>query len=108
VKGTIKSSEEISTLFRTAKRTSSPNLLILRASSLKERDQQGRVAFIAGKRLGNAPWRNRAKRVMREAARRAGIPQEGFDIALVAREGTAEKHPDELAQEISRILGKRH
>ena len=107
MKSTVRSSEEISELFRRAKRTTSLNLLILRAPSPEGRDQKGRVAFIAGKRLGNAPWRSRAKRVMREAARRAGLPQEGFDIALIARAGTAAQHPDVVAQELKRALERR-
>jgi len=44
------------------------------------------VAFVAGRRVGNAVARNRAKRLMREAAR-ALYPRfdPGWDMVLVAR-----------------------
>lgn len=45
--------------------------------------------FVAGKRLGGAVFRNRSKRVMREAMRRAGGPYSGWDLALIARARTA-------------------
>lgn len=45
----------------------------------------GRVAFIAGKKSGNAVWRNSAKRRMREICRALGGPWEGADVLLVAK-----------------------
>ncbi|MDR2196965.1 MAG: ribonuclease P protein component [Coriobacteriales bacterium] len=104
MKDTITSSEEISDLFRTARKNVSPNLLVLIATQPEGRDRRGRVAFIAGKRLGNAPGRNRAKRVMRQAARQAGLPRDGYDIALVARTETKDASSQELAGELRRIL----
>lgn len=55
-----------------------------------QHDRNGRVAFIAGKKLGNAVWRNRAKRRMREACREVGGPFSGYDVAFVARKSTTE------------------
>ena len=55
-----------------------------------QHDRNGRVAFIAGKKLGNAVWRNKAKRRMREACRSVGGPFPGYDVAFVARKGTTE------------------
>ena len=55
-----------------------------------QHDRNGRVAFIAGKKLGNAVWRNRAKRRMREVCREVGGPFPGYDVAFVARKGATE------------------
>ena len=71
---TIKSSREIDMVFRTATRVAHPLLIALIAQTPEGRGPQGRVAFIAGKRLGGAVLRNRSRRVLREAARRAGAP----------------------------------
>lgn len=87
MKGTIKSTEEISSLFQKAQRTTTSNFIAL--AERRERDKRGaygRLAFVAGKRLGSAPQRNRAKRLMREAARKAQAPWEAFDVVFVARE----------------------
>lgn len=47
---------------------------------------ENRVAFVAGKRLGNAVTRNRAKRLLREAYRRNQDKiSSGYDIVIVAR-----------------------
>jgi ribonuclease P protein component len=46
----------------------------------------GRLTVVASKRVGGAVARNRAKRVLREAARVVGVAQ-GVDVALVARVG---------------------
>lgn len=49
--------------------------------------QIGRVVFIAGKKQGNAVWRNRAKRRMRAVASALDFPVKGYDIGMVARRG---------------------
>ena len=54
---------------------------------------QNRYAVVAGKRVGKAVQRNRAKRLVREALRRLhpGLRQ-GFDVVVVVR-GTTEELP---------------
>jgi ribonuclease P protein component len=48
-----------------------------------------RVGFTATKKLGNAVTRNRAKRRLREAARLTlAEGPAGYDLVLIAREGT--------------------
>lgn len=89
---TIKSSNEISSLFDHGRRFKSPyvTLLVLpRQQSIEEKpfthDLQGRVAFIAGKKSGNAVWRNQAKRRMRAICRDLGGPWPGYDIVFLAK-----------------------
>ena len=45
----------------------------------------GRVAFIAGKRNGNAVWRNAAKRRLRALCRDLGGPWPNFDVIFLAK-----------------------
>ena len=62
---TIKSSDEISLVFDKGRRFNTPYLTLIVVRNDEQHGQHGRVAFIAGKRQGNAVWRNRAKRRMR-------------------------------------------
>jgi ribonuclease P protein component len=64
---------------------------------------RGKVAFVAAKRLGNAVWRNRCKRVLREAARESGLPDAEHDIILFATHATHDAHPSEVAEAISQL-----
>jgi ribonuclease P protein component len=101
---TIKSSREIDTIFRTANRVAHPLLIALISQTPEGRGPQGRVAFIAGKKLGNAVMRNRSRRVLREAARRAAAPWAGHDVALIARPGTATSSHAELDRALASVL----
>lgn len=65
---------------------------------------RGRCAYAAGKRLGNAPFRNRCKRVMREAARACGAPWEGHDVVFVAKRGVAHARQGKLAAKMREQL----
>lgn len=49
-------------------------------------DDPSRMTVVAGRRLGNAVTRNRAKRRLRAAVRDAPV-RRGFDVVLVARPG---------------------
>jgi ribonuclease P protein component len=62
--------------------------------------------FVAGKKLGGAVMRNRCKRVLREAVRRAGGPWDGHDIALVARAKAATAMPADLDTSLREGLRK--
>lgn len=81
---TIKSHEDISNLFSQGKRIRTPYLTFI-VSPRKQHDPSGRVAFIAGKKLGNAVWRNAAKRRMREVCRAMGGPWSGYDVIFLAK-----------------------
>jgi ribonuclease P protein component len=103
---TIKSTREIDTIFRTATRVAHPMLIALIASTPEQRGRTGRVAFVAGKKLGGAVLRNRSRRVMREAARRAGAPWAGYDVILIARSDTSTASLAELDSAMASVLGR--
>ena len=81
---TIKSSREIDAVFRGALRSAHPLMIVMASPTPEGRGPEGRVAFVAGKRTGNAVVRNRAKRVLRAAARRAGGPWHPAGVRRVA------------------------
>lgn len=81
---TIKSSTEISSIFSQGKRYSASSITLL-VQKKAQHDQVGRVAFIAGKKNGNAVWRNRAKRRLRAVCREIGGPWQGYDVVFVAK-----------------------
>lgn len=91
-------------MFRGATRHSHPLLTLLVAKTPEWGDTSGRLAVVAGKRLGGAVLRNRAKRVLREAARRAGGPWPGLDVILVARTGTATASIADLDGALASVL----
>jgi ribonuclease P protein component len=86
---TLKSPSEIDALFKAGRRGSTALILVLSTATPEQRGPEGRVVFVAGKKLGGAVTRNRCKRVLREAVRRAGGPWAGFDVAVIARKDTA-------------------
>lgn len=90
---TVKAPSEIDALFKTGRRGSTDVLMVLSTATPPQRGPEGRVVFVAGKKLGGAVMRNRCKRVMREAVRRAGGPWDGLDVALVARARVAMATP---------------
>lgn len=51
----------------------------------EQHDRPGRVAFIAGKKNGNAVWRNAAKRRMREIYRTLEGDWKKYDLLFIAR-----------------------
>jgi ribonuclease P protein component len=87
---TIKSGTEISYLFVHGRRFSAPFITLIVKKRNLQHDQSGRVAFIAGKKLGNAVWRNRAKRRMRAVCKEAGGPWRDYDVIFIAKSQTNE------------------
>ena len=85
---TIKSSTEVSSLFNNGKHLNSIYIKLIVKRNSDEHGQNGRVVFIAGKKLGNAVWRNRSKRRMKAIARDMGGPWPGYDVGFVAKTHT--------------------
>lgn len=99
---TIKSRREFETVFSGGKRA---NHRLVRITVLKnDEGGPGKVAFVAPKRLGNAVYRNRCKRVLREAARQCEMPREGQKVILFATRLTHDSKPTEVATALSGLL----
>ena len=79
---TIKSSQEISDLFSRGRRLNTPYLTFIGVPQ-KQHGLHGRVAFIAGTKLGNAVWRNTAKRRMRALCRELEGPWQSYDVIFI-------------------------
>jgi len=101
---TITSASEIDALFKQGRRAGTELLIVLTLPTPDRRGPEGRVVFVAGKKLGGAVHRNRCKRVVRDAVRRAGGPWPGADVALLARRGTATAAPSELDAALTAAL----
>lgn len=76
-----------------------------------DEDPAIRVGFTCSKKVGNAVARNRAKRRLREVARRV-LPEHGrpgWDYALIGKPGaTAERDFDDLIGDLKYALRKLH
>ena len=99
---TIKSKRDFERVFSGGKRA---NHRLVRMTVLRTHEGgPTRVAFVCAKRLGNAVFRNRSKRVLREAFRAAELPQEGFDLILFATRFTHDAHPQEVAHALEVLM----
>ncbi|MGB4592867.1 MAG: ribonuclease P protein component [Coriobacteriia bacterium] len=103
---TITANAEIDSIFASATRGTSPLLVVLSAKTPASRDPEGRVMFVAGKKIGGAVLRNRAKRVLRETCRRAGGPWPGLDVVFIARAGVITARPEALDASAAAALRK--
>ncbi|HEU4355782.1 MAG TPA: ribonuclease P protein component [Actinomycetota bacterium] len=66
---------------------------------------RGQAAFVAGRRVGSAVVRNRARRIMRAAWRELSPRmQAGYDIAWVARSTIRGARTQDLVAEMSELL----
>jgi ribonuclease P protein component len=67
----------------------------------------GEFALVAGKKVGGAVQRNRARRVLRAALREvAPEGMNGHDIVLVAREAIRGARTQDLIAEMTELLGR--
>ena len=101
----IKSSTEISSIFANGKRFTASSITLL-VQAKAEHDQPGRVAFIAGKKLGNAVWRNKAKRRLRAIAMDLNGPWPGYDVVFIARSSTTSDSYSKVLCACKRLLMK--
>lgn len=99
---TIKSKRDFERVFSRGRRFND-RLLRIRVAASDEGAPSG-VAFVAAKRLGNAVFRNRCKRVLREAARLCGLPGDGYDVLLFATSRTHDSSPEQVASSLRKLL----
>lgn len=102
----IKSSTEISALFNSGQRFNTPYFTLIVSSDEKQHDHHGRAAFVAGKKNGNAVWRNRAKRRMRAVCRETDGPYEGYEVVFLAKRNIDNVSFDELKHACNKALHK--
>ena len=99
----MKSKAEMERLFSEGRRSSSSVLSVIAAPA---NESSGRVAFIAGKKLGVAPLRSRCKRVMRATARELGMPWQDFDVVFIARRRVATADHAKVLKDMKMCLEK--
>lgn len=114
---TIRSNDEISRIFSSGKRLSNPYVTVIAVparsahSGRGDNEQHGlhgRVAFIAGKKHGNAVWRNAAKRRLREICRAYSGDLGGHDILFVAKSGILNASYSKVLSTCEQTLKKLH
>jgi ribonuclease P protein component len=73
-----------------------------KAYFLSGKHLERRAGFIAGKGVGGACERNRARRLLREAYRglKPQLEPQGFNVVFVARRGTAEADKSQIETEM--------
>lgn len=79
---------------------------MIKDESSIEHDRDGRVAFIAGKKHGNAVWRNNAKRRLREISRQLGGPWANYDVIFIAKPRILKESYSKVLQECEKTLKK--
>lgn len=100
------SSTEIGIVLKEGKRLHSSACSVFILKTVDQRDLEGRVAYVAAKRLGGAVWRNRSKRVLRAAVSFAGGAIPGYDIVIVAKKNTEVLGAQKVAYELEHLFNK--
>lgn len=106
--GRLSRSEDVQRVLRRGS-SSAGDLLALHRFERAATDAPGgtgaRFTVVASKRVGNAVRRNRAKRLLREAARARSWRDE-LDVVLVARAPSADSDVFRVGAELDRLGGR--
>ena len=108
----IRSSNDIGTVLQRGRRVTAPLFSLHYVSHEMLRETTGeipgpviRVAYVAGKKNGNAVWRSRAKRKLRAAWQLQSVQlQPGIDIVLVARREIVWENARNIATMLDDVL----
>ncbi|MDX1619725.1 MAG: ribonuclease P protein component [Nitriliruptorales bacterium] len=98
----LRRSQDIAAVFQSGRHRAGP----LAVCHVRDRDDQGptRLTVVASRKVGTAVARNRAKRLLREAARTLEW-RRGQDVVLVARASCAEANAHSVAVEVRELAG---
>ena len=67
----------------------------------------GSAAFVAGRRIGGAVLRNRARRILRAAWREVEDKvEDGYDVVVVARAAIVGARSQDLVAEVEELLAR--
>lgn len=100
---TLKSSKDISAVFANGKRFHLDGLSLIVSEN---RLGFSRAVFAAGKKLGNAVWRNRAKRRMRSLYRELEPNLAGYDIVFLAKASINEENYANMLSSLQDVVEK--
>lgn len=92
-------------MFRDSRRCAGESVAV--HARVTDTDTDARIAVIASKKVGSAVRRNRAKRLLREAAQ-ATPWRRGTDVVLVARPGCADTDLRSVREDVTRCAGQLH
>jgi ribonuclease P protein component len=98
----LRSSRDIGAVLRARRE---PGRLVVLHLAVSDEDRPARLAVVASRRVGGAVRRNRAKRLLREAARRVTWPR-GADVVLVARAACADSELESVHRELTGLVAR--
>lgn len=103
----LRRSADVTLVNQRGRRLAHPLVVVLAMKRSAADGLPSRFAFVAGRRVGGAVIRNRAKRRLRETVRRhLRQLKPGMDIVLFARAHTADAEFDELDQAVMTLLSR--
>jgi ribonuclease P protein component len=98
----LRHAADLDGLYRNGRRLYHPLAILIVASSGLE---SSRFGFAAGRSVGKAVDRNRAKRLLREAVRKhLNLIRPGWDCLFIARQATAEANYEAVDEAVKQLL----
>jgi ribonuclease P protein component len=89
---------------RSARLRAAGETMVVHALDRDNDEAHARVAIVAGRAVGNAVQRNRAKRRLRAAARQARLP--ATDLVVDARRAAIDAPYDALPRDLERLAAR--